>query len=164
MKPRPEIVEFLEKNKFRRFCNSYMMPKPEKGHCKWCGGKLPQQQRVWCCDECQNEAYIRFGYLREVWLRDKGICAICGIDTSWLQSCVKEIKEIQRRFRHVPFSQFKKDLGPWFTHNRCLYEMDHILPVSRGGGLCGLENYRTLCLRCHKKETAKLAATKEQLP
>lgn len=38
------------------------------------------------------------------------------------------------------------------------WEADHIVPVVEGGGLCGLENYRTLCLACHRAETAALAA------
>lgn len=37
------------------------------------------------------------------------------------------------------------------------WEADHIIPVVEGGGECGLENYRTLCLPCHRKETAALA-------
>jgi len=37
------------------------------------------------------------------------------------------------------------------------WEADHIVPVVEGGGLCGLENYRTLCLSCHRRETAELA-------
>ena len=40
---------------------------------------------------------------------------------------------------------------------RSLWEADHIKPVVEGGGQCGLDNYRTLCLRCHKGATAKLA-------
>lgn len=36
------------------------------------------------------------------------------------------------------------------------WEADHILPVAEGGGQCGIENYRTLCVRCHAKETAAL--------
>lgn len=38
-----------------------------------------------------------------------------------------------------------------------LWEMDHIVPVVEGGGGCGLENLRTLCLRCHRDATAQLA-------
>jgi 5-methylcytosine-specific restriction protein A len=37
------------------------------------------------------------------------------------------------------------------------WEAHHIIPVSEGGGQCGLENYQTLCIACHKIETAKLA-------
>jgi 5-methylcytosine-specific restriction endonuclease McrA len=43
-------------------------------------------------------------------------------------------------------------------HGRHLWEADHIRPVVEGGGACGLENLRTLCVRCHKVETARLAA------
>lgn len=39
-----------------------------------------------------------------------------------------------------------------------LWEADHIVPVVEGGGECGLDNYRTLCIPCHKKETKALAA------
>ena len=35
------------------------------------------------------------------------------------------------------------------------WEMDHIRPVSRGGGLCGLDNYQTLCGTCHNRKTAR---------
>ena len=38
-----------------------------------------------------------------------------------------------------------------------LWQADHITPVVEGGGGCGLDNYRTLCLRCHKGATAGLA-------
>lgn len=38
------------------------------------------------------------------------------------------------------------------------WEADHIVPVVEGGGQCGLENYRTLCLACHREQTAALAA------
>ena len=40
---------------------------------------------------------------------------------------------------------------------RHLWEADHIVPVVEGGGECGLDGLRTLCLRCHKHETRALA-------
>lgn len=41
------------------------------------------------------------------------------------------------------------------------WEADHITPVCEGGGCCGLENYRTLCSECHKRETIKLATRRK---
>ena len=38
-------------------------------------------------------------------------------------------------------------------HGGGLWDADHIIPVKDGGGLCGLENMRTLCIPCHKKIT-----------
>ena len=35
------------------------------------------------------------------------------------------------------------------------WHADHILPVYRGGGLCTLENLRTLCVVCHQVRTAQ---------
>ena len=32
-------------------------------------------------------------------------------------------------------------------------DADHIKPVYEGGGSCGLDNIRTLCIACHKKNT-----------
>lgn len=42
------------------------------------------------------------------------------------------------------------------------WEADHIVPVIEGGGECDLTNLRTLCLPCHRKETAALAKRRAQ--
>src|SRR5271157_4037114 len=42
------------------------------------------------------------------------------------------------------------------------WQADHIVPVVEGGGECGLDGYRTLCIACHKKETAALAARRAE--
>ena len=49
-------------------------------------------------------------------------------------------------------------LGQRVPLQQSLWEADHIVPVSEGGGACGLENFRTLCVPCHKAETKALAA------
>lgn len=36
------------------------------------------------------------------------------------------------------------------------WEADHIKAVSEGGGGCGLENFQTLCIPCHKWKTRQL--------
>lgn len=53
--------------------------------------------------------------------------------------------------------QFKLILGdyPWNRRYMRFWDADHIEPVDEGGGLCGLENYQTLCINCHKKKTAE---------
>lgn len=38
------------------------------------------------------------------------------------------------------------------------WDADHITPVIEGGGECGIENYRTLCIPCHVKATRELRA------
>lgn len=155
---RPEISDALSKYKYKRFINSRMLPKPPKGFCKWCGKKA---SFVWCSEQCRQEAYIRFGYVdRYIFNRDKGICAKCGIDTHWLKTEMQKIMNIWRwRIPKIcSFIDLVQGFGPWGTDfYRRLWEADHIIPVIEGGGCCGLENYQTLCLVCHKKETALLA-------
>lgn len=71
---------------------------------------------------------------------------------------------LQNREIEIPWRAFQEEqrrelaaLGFTDTSRR-FWEADHIVPVSEGGGGCGPEGYRTLCLPCHRKETAKLAA------
>jgi 5-methylcytosine-specific restriction protein A len=50
---------------------------------------------------------------------------------------------------------------PWVASRlhggyRSFWEADHIVPVVEGGGGCGLDGYRTLCVRCHRAETREL--------
>ena len=86
------------------------------------------------------------GYLRrQVFARDRGVCAVCGLDTEALR---KEKRKLDYRARRA----FEKEWGSC----RHLWDADHIVPVAEGGGECGLPNMRTLCLRCHRAATAEL--------
>ena len=101
--------------------------------CKVCGKPCPRRRTAYCSDECwhRNTPAIMRA---KVFRRDHGVCAACGLDTKTL-------------------SLDKWDVNRW--------EADHIVPVSEGGGLCGLEGYRTLCTgpgtnRCHGKASGEL--------
>jgi 5-methylcytosine-specific restriction enzyme A len=85
------------------------------------------------------------GYLREeVFRRDKGVCALCGVD------CVAEYNHARRH----PRALAKWGLKP--RRRKSLWDADHIVPVVEGGGECDLDNLRTLCLRCHRQVTSDL--------
>ena len=104
--------------------------------CKVCGVLCPKRRQSYCSDECwhRNSPSIM---RNKVWRRDNGVCAMCGLDT----------KTVQRN-------------GHYYGVNH-RWEADHIVPVSEGGGLCGLEGYRTLCKgrgtnNCHGKVSGEL--------
>jgi len=60
--------------------------------------------------------------------------------------------------QHESDAEISRRFGKGIESSSChTWEADHIVPVIEGGGQCGLENYRTLCLSCHRKETAALA-------
>lgn len=128
--------------------------------------------------------------------RDKGICALCGIDCEkefarlkeisreisklWLWFCQAKMETERMECREavrlgVPYERPIRDfhqerseqkdfearwmppLNGWSLNKPSAWEADHILPVVEGGGECTLDNLRTLCHPCHKKETKALA-------
>lgn len=122
-----------------------------RGICRWCGAEVPKGRRTFCGDSHVHEWRLRTdpGYLREqVRDRDRGICAICGLDTI----------EFYRRFQRLP-ARKRADLRrrlDMHPGRRSFWDADHIQPVVAGGGECDLSNIRTLCLWCHRDQTAKL--------
>jgi 5-methylcytosine-specific restriction enzyme A len=123
------------------------------GLCRWCK-KPVLKRRTFCSDECVHQWKIRSdpGYARNlVYKRDHGICAICGVDTQALRAKIASMKWGWN-------DAFWK--WSWITYRRVvcgsIWDMDHIIPVVEGGGECGLENLRTLCIPCHRQVTADL--------
>lgn len=116
--------------------------------CRWCGAEVSGRRRTFCSDACVHQWKLRTdtGYLRQqVFLRDRGVCALCGLDTEALRKDKRKLDYNARR-------QFEKDWGL----RRHLWDADHIIPVVEGGGECDLSNMRTLCLNCHRQATAEL--------
>jgi 5-methylcytosine-specific restriction protein A len=116
--------------------------------CRWCGTAVAGRRRTFCSAACVHEWKLRTdpAYLREqVFRRDKGVCAACGVDTETLRKDKRKLDYKARR-------QFEKDWGA----RRHLWDADHIIPVVEGGGECDLSNMRTLCLKCHRSATADL--------
>lgn len=56
----------------------------QRGRCSWCGTtELPKGRQTWCSQKCVDEYLSRSRpdhIRRQVYQRDKGICAICGCD------------------------------------------------------------------------------------
>lgn len=87
---------------------------------------------------------------------------MCGTDTVVLeQHLALKINEARRGTTEAfkdAVQEFRRRLGRTLGARRHggYWDADHIKPVVLGGGECGLDNYRTLCIMCHKKVTAKL--------
>jgi 5-methylcytosine-specific restriction enzyme A len=128
------------------------LPKGPAGRClcRWCNLEVPNGRFTFCSDWCVEEWKLRSdaGHLRErVLERDRGICALCGLD------CLAEYN----RLRRLRGSGRVRALAEWQLGSRkSLWDADHIVPVVDGGGECDLSNIRTLCLKCHRTVTADL--------
>ena len=121
--------------------------------CRWCHLEVPAGRFTFCSDGCVGEWRLRTdpGYLREqVFGRDRGICALCALDTraAWI-----ELKRSRGALRQRLLAKW----GLKRLTRKTLWDADHRVPVSEGGGECDLDNLRTLCLICHRVETAALS-------
>lgn len=167
-----------------------------------CGRPPGPGRRTWHSQECVDRWMVANSsqYVRsKLFERDKGVCAMCGVDSVkaerrarkamshyWQQWHGYHARIDSWHRRHgwsVPVPEFLKqmtDRSRWYLPriNRAMesrlaamradgwnvnrrsswWEADHIVPVVEGGGQCGIENYRTLCVRCHLKVTRELRA------
>lgn len=124
--------------------------------CRWCDLEiLARRRRTFCSDFCVHQWRLRSdpGYLRDqVFARDKGRCAACAADTLSIFTALKRSRGVARQEGLRIYGMRT------ITSRRSLWEADHIVPVAEGGGQCDLDNLRTLCLLCHREETARLRA------
>ncbi len=109
------------------------------------------------------------GYVRRcLFDKERGVCQACGFDTVKALALIRKSKPVftYKQFqihtwkvmdkKHQKLCEKYIQMG--FPHPReAWWAADHIVPVIEGGGLCGLEGFQTLCIPCHKLETAKLA-------
>jgi 5-methylcytosine-specific restriction endonuclease McrA len=97
---------------------------------------------------------------QRVFKRDRGVCALCGVDSALLGKTLKKewgrlklaTSDQQRKAR----AEFRREYR-WFFSRRTYWDADHIVPVVEGGGECTMANIRTLCVPCHQRVTKDLA-------
>lgn len=160
-------------SKSRKMKSAYntLPPRGPNGEklCRWCKVQVKPPKQTFCGDpKCLHEWQIRTNpsYLRDcVKKRDKQICSKCNLDCKVFQ------RKLQELWRTDKAEYEKATKGLKVSKTRLfgsIWDADHIVPVCEGGGECGLENIRTLCLWCHREETntllAKRAVERNQKP
>ena len=130
---------------------------PNGGYlCRWCRKECPGKRRTYCSQGCLDEWLLRSRAdvaAEQVFERDKGVCAECGVDCELLFRNLRglpwgERRELCRQYG-IPIHRL---------NGRRIWDVDHVEEVARGGGACGLENLQTLCIPCHARKTARFAA------
>lgn len=129
-------------------------PAGERPRCRWCWGPVPKGRHSWCSDHCVDEYKNEYDWLhisRQVFKRDRGVCAICGCDT----------ERVRRVLRHARWRSWwewdvRRELFGTKRGGDRLYEIDHICQ-RKEGGTNALTNLRTLCIGCHAIETSRYA-------
>lgn len=124
-----------------------------RGSCRWCGKVIlhdsgekkgePNLRRRWhpTCVDTYNATDPR-ELRRRARRRDRGVCAVCRLDTYALK----------RRLKGPGMRARLRERG--FVPGRSLWELDHIVPLIEGGGH-ELANLQTLCVPCHRAKSAQ---------
>lgn len=153
-----EITKKIQRYRDNRgFINPKSLPVNADGYrsCRYCSASIRPPRRTFCSANCVHEYRLRSSctYLRaKVYERDRGVCAICELDTKELAKQLLSLN-IGDPARDLLLKQNNIHASRIIKINK-LWDADHIVRVKDGGGQCGLENIRTLCIRCHKIITA----------
>ncbi len=131
-----------------------------------CGREVEPPRRTFYEEKCVEDYLIRRSpqhAARLVYKRDKGICVRCGLDAEAFREHVRAIYferwhgRLWWREKPETLKHFLDDLQIREAElNKSFWEAHHKIAVIEGGGECGLDNYETVCIWCHKKETAEL--------
>lgn len=134
-------------------------------HCTWCGEQVPKGRVTWCGDaSCLDQWEERTDPRRQQRLvrhRDNEVCQLCRLDTKRVARLLTKLWAASRR-TPTPHTLGRYKRANALLKDRSLWESDHIVPVCEGGGLCTIENLRTLCLPCHKSETKTLRSRRKK--
>lgn len=128
--------------------------------CAWCAAvELTHGNQKYCTTECGNSA-MAWAYpqkedaLRYLLERQGWKCAICQYDYK------PELDLMASRDRMLGYG-FEIAKFPWHYFKRLKSrvpkqyrpEVDHIIPIYKGGASLGLANHQAICFTCHKSKS-----------
>lgn len=135
-------------------------------YCAWCGeGRLHHGNQKYCKEECGNFAMAWSYPQKEQGLyyllkKQEFKCALCQYDyvplfeqtvARWNnESSYWEPWDYRNKFswHHI------KEVKHRAPKDRRL-EVDHIIPIYKGGQSLGLDNHQAICYTCHKTKTSQ---------
>lgn len=110
---------------------------------------------------------VRRARLRaRVFIRDRGVCALCGADTEKLHQQLLALRAETPGHRAKSQAYVALLKAYDIPSSLKLWEADHTVPLSEGGD-DDISNTRTLCTvgnRCHQRVTAELAGRRARQP
>lgn len=123
----PKVKELIHHRERTFPCG--MLTKPPKGICRWCFvNKNPTYRHSYCSKACQNSCYL-FCYPQ-----------VYG------QDYLKALQDYKCAHCEKSFRWEKPG-------DDCYCEVDHIIPIFKGGMALGWENIQLLCGPCHRTKT-----------
>jgi 5-methylcytosine-specific restriction endonuclease McrA len=132
-------------------------------YCAWCAeGKLTHGNQKYCTPECSSSA-MAWAYpqkedaLKLLLMAQEWKCKLCSYDYRPAMDAI--IAKDKARYG----GEYSIEQVPWYYLKRLKErvpkenrpEVDHILPIYKGGQSIGLENHQAICYTCHKNKTGK---------
>lgn len=161
----PQITELTLAHRGRRLNLSEIAVPISDGKkgCCWCCKPLVGRQLKWCSGECSSYAWAwanpqKEGGLHVLLARQDFKCLTCQFD--YMPYVTDTLKYLNHKRQTVdPASigdkiceRLMKILKYKVPSDR-LPEVDHIVPVAKGGQALGFENHQCICYQCHKAKT-----------
>jgi 5-methylcytosine-specific restriction endonuclease McrA len=130
---------------------SLAAPAPS-GACGWCAAPLPLRRRAWCSDRCGELFWANHWWSvarSSVKRRDRYRCRRCGAAGPKRPS----------RAKHATHRAYLAAMRAWRAAKKIArLEVNHIVPCAGQHTQLScahhLDNLETLCLPCHKAQTA----------
>lgn len=139
---------FNEKGKSIKLCAWCCLTELKHGNQKYCTSLCSNSAMAWAYP--QKEDGLRFLLIRQDWK-----CLDCGYDYRPI------MESLAQKDRTITGESMPIETLSWFYFKRLKRkcpkehrpEVDHLIPVSKGGETLGLENHQILCFFCHKKKS-----------
>lgn len=150
-----------------------MFPTNDQKECRLCCKKLTGRRTSWCSQRCSDRAFGLVSMWRGstnhirlyVYERDYGICCRCGVDAEKLRRIltsafnslttiygISEDAAVQLLKKYTGYIAAQRKAYDGIVPYNPLWQADHIVEVADGGDHA-LENFQTLCTKCHSAKT-----------
>jgi hypothetical protein len=129
---------------------------------------------LFCSPECERRRAVTASSAamrRALFKHERGVCVLCGVDAAGLVRRLQAVERGSRRCRAARgalldaaapafaarLSAKAREALLAHATQGAAWQADHEVPVYAGGGLCDVDNLRTLCTPCHAGVTAAQA-------
>jgi hypothetical protein len=135
--------------------------KPQR-YCAWCAEtKLTHGNQKYCSPDCSSSA-MAWAYpqkedaLKLLLIAQEWKCKGCSYDYR------PQMESLIARDKARYGGEWSIDQVPWYYLKRLKSlvpkqyrpEVDHVIPIFKGGQSIGLENHQAICYTCHKNKTS----------
>ncbi len=162
----PDIAVLEKSYRGRTFSVSHLkVLKIENARfCVWCHeGKLNHGNQRWCSEECVSSGLAWANPQSEhglhiLLVKQNFKCLHCNFD--YLPYVEKALSYLNRNHPTVDKAKIRNQISALLMKvmkrnipRDKAPEVDHIIPISKGGQAIGLDNVGILCYSCHKMKT-----------